>query len=170
MLQTKHNFIPKLSLLGRNLIGEGSHRRLTSSIKIKIHQEISSNLPSLSCKAIVIERLPSGVFADPFELQHLTQRGGKLHSYPSTNSCTQKDKGHHLLFLFFFAVFTDASAFGDTDLESPTIRANRSIIEIHMDLNPKNNNWELKIQLPLHARYAVCESKILNTFVFFYIN
>lgn len=30
------------------------------------------------CKAIVIERLPSGVFADPFELQHLTQLDCKL--------------------------------------------------------------------------------------------
>ncbi|CAH1413544.1 unnamed protein product [Lactuca virosa] len=33
------------------------------------------------CKAIVIERLPSGVFADPFELQHLTQLDGCSHIF-----------------------------------------------------------------------------------------
>ena len=59
-------------------------------------------------------------------------------------------------------MFTDASAFGDTDLELPTVRANRSVVEIHMDLGPStlsenNYGWELNIELPLHARYAVCE-------------
>lgn len=61
-----------------------------------------------------------------------------------------------------FAVFTDASAFGDTDLELPTVRANRSVIEIHMDVGSKNG-LELKIELPLHARYAV----ILTLFLYF---
>ncbi|KAI3766398.1 hypothetical protein L2E82_16455 [Cichorium intybus] len=119
--QAKHDSILKVSLLDRKLIGEGSHRRLTSFIKIKNQPQVSS------CEAIVIERLPSGVFVDPFELQHLTQRG----------------------------VFSDASVFGDTDLELPTARANRSIVEVHMDLRYKNkNDLELKIELPLHARYA----------------
>nr|GEX03343.1 phosphatidylinositol-glycan biosynthesis class X protein-like isoform X1 [Tanacetum cinerariifolium] len=123
--------MPRLSVLQRKLIGEGSHRRLTSSIKVENQPEVASKLTSLSCTAIIVERLPSGVFADPFELEHLTQRG----------------------------VFTDASAFGDTDLELPTVRSNRSVVEIHMDLGPstlsKNSNgWELNIELPLHARYA----------------
>ena len=56
--------------LHRNLIGEGSHRRLSSSVRLEI--QVSAQ----SCQAIVIERLPSGVFADPFELQHLVQRKG----------------------------------------------------------------------------------------------
>ncbi|KAI3691990.1 hypothetical protein L6452_31794 [Arctium lappa] len=125
MLQAKHSFVQ------RQLIGEGSHRRLTSSIRIESEPEVLSKLPSLFCKAIVVERLPSGVFADPFELEHLTERG----------------------------VFSDASAFGDTDLELPTVRANRSVVEVHMDLGPSTlfgnkNGWELNIELPLHARYA----------------
>ncbi|PWA51066.1 Glycosylphosphatidylinositol-mannosyltransferase I, PIG-X/PBN1 [Artemisia annua] len=127
----EQNFMPKLSVWQRQLNGDGSHRRLTSSLKIENQPEVSSKLASQSCKAIIVERLPSGVFADPFELEHLTQRG----------------------------VFTDASAFGDTDLELPTVRANRSVVEIHMDLGPSmlsenNNGWELNIELPLHARYA----------------
>ncbi|KAJ0769308.1 putative glycosylphosphatidylinositol-mannosyltransferase I, PIG-X/PBN1 [Helianthus annuus] len=124
----KRNFMPKLSVMQRQLIGEGSHRRLTSSVKIEIQPEVIS---SLSCEAIAIERLPSGVFADPFELEHLTERG----------------------------VFSGASAFGDTDLELPTVRANRSVVEVHVDLSPNSlsgnkNSWELKIEIPLHARYA----------------
>ncbi|KVH88742.1 phosphatidylinositol-glycan biosynthesis class X protein [Cynara cardunculus var. scolymus] len=131
MLQDKHNFVPKLSVLQRRLIGEGSHRLLTSSIRIESQPEVSSKLPSLFCKAIIVERLPSGVFADPFELEHLTELG----------------------------VFMDASAFGDTDLELPTVRANRSVVEVHMDLGPSTlfgnkNGWEFNIELPLHARYA----------------
>lgn len=80
--QTKHKFSPKLSVLQRHLIGEGSHRRLTSSVKIENESKVLSKLPLLSCEAIIVERLPSGVFADPFELQHLTRRGGKILSYP----------------------------------------------------------------------------------------
>lgn len=78
----EQNFMPKLSVWQRQLNGDGSHRRLTSSLKIENQPEVSSKLASQSCKAIIVERLPSGVFADPFELEHLTQRGGKLHSYP----------------------------------------------------------------------------------------
>ncbi|KAI3804518.1 hypothetical protein L1987_26121 [Smallanthus sonchifolius] len=127
----KQNFMAKPSVMQRQLTGEGSHRRLTSSIRIEIQPEVISKLHSLSCEAIVIERLPSGVFADPFELEHLTERG----------------------------VFSGASAFGDTDLELPTVRANRSVVEVHMDLSPNSlsgnkNGLELNIELPLHARYA----------------
>ncbi|KAK1430688.1 hypothetical protein QVD17_13622 [Tagetes erecta] len=127
----KQNFMPKLSVMQRQLIGEGSHRRLTSSIKAEIQPEALSKVHSLSCEAIIIERLPSGVFADPFELEHLTERGA----------------------------FSGASAFGDTDLELPTVRANRSVVEVHVDLSSNllfgnKNGWELDIELPLHARYA----------------
>lgn len=47
--------------------------------------------------------------------------------------------------------------FGDTDLELPTARANRSVVEVHMALDPSTKNeWELNVEIPLHARYAVC--------------
>ncbi|KAK9059392.1 hypothetical protein SSX86_022012 [Deinandra increscens subsp. villosa] len=126
----KQNFMPKLSVIVLQLLGDGSHRRLSSPFKIANQPEVTSKLPSL-CEAVIIARLPSGVFADPFELQHLTERG----------------------------VFSGASAFGDTDLELPTVRANRSVVEVHVDLSPnllsgKKDDWEVNIELPLHARYA----------------
>lgn len=61
---------PRLLRLHRSLIGEGSHRRLSSSIRLE------SEISQQHCEAIIIEKLPSGVFADPFELQHLVQRRG----------------------------------------------------------------------------------------------
>lgn len=82
ILQDNLNLVPRLSVLKRNLIGEGSHRHLSTSIRLNIDPKSITELPTLSCEIITIERLPSGVFADPFELQHLLQRGGKiLHSF-----------------------------------------------------------------------------------------
>lgn len=75
-LQGNVEFSPKLSALHGKLIGEGSHRRLSSTLRLKMSSESIS--PPKSCEVIIVERLPSGVFADPFELQHLVQRGGKL--------------------------------------------------------------------------------------------
>lgn len=74
------NLFIRQSVLQRHLIGEGSHRRLASSIEFHIDEESSSWLPIESCEVLIIERLPSGVFADPFELQHLHQRGGNYYS------------------------------------------------------------------------------------------
>lgn len=77
-LQNNLNNAAKLSILHRNLAGEGSHRHISSAISLHTHPESLSQLPTHFCEVIIIERLPSGVFADPFELQHLHQRGGKL--------------------------------------------------------------------------------------------
>lgn len=130
VLQEKFNIVPKLSVMGRHLIGEGSHRRLSSSIGFKIQPESLSELTLHFCEVIIVERLPYGVFADPFELQHLIQHG----------------------------VFSDASAFGDTNLELPSVQSNRSFVEVHMDVGPNmlsgnKNGLEINIELPLHARY-----------------
>lgn len=77
-LPENHNSMLRLSVVRRDLVGEGSHRRMSTLIKLQSQQLKSlSELLSYSCEFIVIERLPSGVFADPFELQHLAQRGGK---------------------------------------------------------------------------------------------
>lgn len=73
--------LPRLSVLHRSLIGEGSHRHLSSYIRLNVNPKSPMELPIDSCEVIIIERLPSGVFADPFELQHLLQHRGKiLHS------------------------------------------------------------------------------------------
>lgn len=78
VLQDKTDLLPTLSVTHRHLIGEGSHRRLSSSVRFKGPHKSVSELPAHFCEAIIIERLPSGVFADPFELQHLLERGGKF--------------------------------------------------------------------------------------------
>lgn len=75
-LPDKPNILPRLSVLQRNLNGEGSHRHLSSSIRLNIKLDSISELHPHKCQVILIERLPSGVYADPFELQHLLQRGG----------------------------------------------------------------------------------------------
>ncbi|KAK7287228.1 hypothetical protein RIF29_00375 [Crotalaria pallida] len=123
-----HDFVLRLSALKRDLIGEGSHRRVSTLIKFQTKQSKSlSGLFSFSCEFIIIERLPSGVFADPFELQRLVQRG----------------------------VFNDIAVFGDTNLELLSFLSNRSAVEIHLDVDPKTllQPTDITIDLPLHARY-----------------
>ncbi|XP_062147187.1 uncharacterized protein LOC133854923 isoform X2 [Alnus glutinosa] len=131
ILQDNLNLVPRLSVLKRNLIGEGSHRHLSTSIRLNIDpKSITELLPTLYCEVIIIERLPSGVFADPFELQHLLQRG----------------------------VLNNVAVFGDTNLELPSFLSNRSAVEVHMDVSPNllsrhKNGLDINIELPLHARY-----------------
>ncbi|ESW07986.1 hypothetical protein PHAVU_009G009200 [Phaseolus vulgaris] len=128
VLPDKHDLVWRLSDLKRNLTGEGSHRSVSTLIKFQSQQLKSlSELLSYSCEFIIIERLPSGVFADPFELQHLVQRG----------------------------VFSDVAVFGDTNLELPSFLSNRSAVEIHLVVDPNilQEPTDVKIELPLHARY-----------------
>ncbi|PIN05849.1 hypothetical protein CDL12_21610 [Handroanthus impetiginosus] len=130
VITDKNHVMPALSELERRIIGEGSHRRLSSSIRFKLQPELKSELTAHSCEVIIIERLPSGVFADPFELQHLVQRG----------------------------VFTDAAVFGDTNLELPSFCANRSVVEVHMSIPSKvlsryEDDLDVNVEVPLHARY-----------------
>lgn len=55
------------TLQHREVAGEGSHRHLLTTIGLR-----QSHLHEL----VIVERLPLGVFADPFELQSLQQRRG----------------------------------------------------------------------------------------------
>ncbi|ESQ39832.1 hypothetical protein EUTSA_v10000976mg [Eutrema salsugineum] len=107
----------------RNITGEGSHRHLLTSIKLlPLHSQSQFN------ELVIVERLPLGVFADPFELQNLQQR----------------------------RAFRDVSVFGDTNLELPSFRSNRSVVEIHVEISSRdyeNENGEISVKLPLHARY-----------------
>ncbi|XP_011070311.1 phosphatidylinositol-glycan biosynthesis class X protein isoform X2 [Sesamum indicum] len=130
VLEDGNCVLPTLSNLHRSVIGEGSHRHLSSSIIFKFQPELKIKLVAHSCEVIMTERLPSGVFADPFELQHLVQRG----------------------------VFSDAAVFGDTNLELPSFRSNRSVVEIHMSIGSKmlsrhHDKFEINCEVPLHARY-----------------
>ncbi|XWS49531.1 hypothetical protein CRYUN_Cryun12cG0011000 [Craigia yunnanensis] len=124
------NLDVRLSVLEHSLVGEGSHRHLSSSIRLQIEADSSPKLPAHFCEVIIIQRLPLGVFADPFELQHLHER----------------------------KVFTNVAVFGDTNLELPSFQSNRSVVEIHLDagsniLSEQKKGLEMNIQLPLHARY-----------------
>ncbi|EHA8591573.1 phosphatidylinositol-glycan biosynthesis class X protein [Cocos nucifera] len=120
-----------LADLHRHLSGEGSHRHVVSTLRFVNQSDDVKWLDSHSCEAVLIERLPIGVFADPFELQHLVH-------------CR---------------VFLDAAVFGDSNLELPSVLSNRSIVEIHMDIrNDYLENYETIIQLPLHARYPPLDS------------
>ncbi|KAH9617872.1 hypothetical protein KSS87_018617, partial [Heliosperma pusillum] len=138
-----HTLVSRLLGLERHLIGEGSHRRLSSSIKFSVQQDLSPHFLSQMCEVIIIERLPSGVFADPFELDHILQRG----------------------------VFKDAYVFGDTNLELPSFLSNQSVVEIHLDAAlgasaEQEIVKEIKVEFPLHARYPPLEKSGYSTVKF----
>ena len=78
-----------------------------STVRFNIQLELIAELPIHFCEAIIIEKLPCGTFTDPFELQHLLQRG----------------------------VFMDAVVFGDTNLELSSFHSNRSLVEVHTNVN-----------------------------------
>lgn len=119
--------VPTLSELHRLLVGEGSHRRLLYSVKFGSCQDAMVNfLDGYDANLVIIEKLPNGVFADPFELHHFVER----------------------------KVFLDVAVFGDANLELPSALSNLSAVEIHFDLRPSTSmNCNLVIELPLHARY-----------------
>ncbi|XP_057766115.1 uncharacterized protein LOC130986666 [Salvia miltiorrhiza] len=124
VLEDKNQVLVKS--LSRNVTGEGSHRWLSSSIRLKLKHKLTAH----SCVVVIIERLPSGVFTDPFELQHFVQR----------------------------SVFTDAAVFGDTNLELPSFRSNQTVVEIHMSIDSRvvsrdEHESEVNLKVPLHARY-----------------
>nr|CAB3466379.1 unnamed protein product [Digitaria exilis] len=126
--------VPALSELRRQLVGEGSHRRLVYSLKFGACQDAMVNfLDGHDAHLVIVEKLPNGVFADPFELQHFVER----------------------------KVFLDVAVFGDTNLELPSALSNRSAVEIHFDLKPSTSiNFDIVIDLPLHARYPVRSYKL----------
>jgi len=71
--------VPTLSELHRQLVGEGSHRRLVYSVKFGACQDAMVNfLDGYDAHLVITEKLPNGVFADPFELQHFVERKGEF--------------------------------------------------------------------------------------------
>jgi phosphatidylinositol glycan class X len=70
--------VPVLSEVHRQLVGEGSHRRLVYSVKFgNCEDDAVKFLDGYDANLVIIEKLPSGVFADPFELQHFVERKGE---------------------------------------------------------------------------------------------
>jgi phosphatidylinositol glycan class X len=69
--------VPTVSEMHRQLVGEGSHRRLVYSVKFdNCRDAMAKFLDGHDANLVIIEKLPSGVFADPFELQHFVERKG----------------------------------------------------------------------------------------------
>ncbi|CAL4904921.1 unnamed protein product [Urochloa decumbens] len=132
--------VPTLSELHWQLVGEGSHRRLVYSMKFGACQDAMINfLGGYDAHLVIIEKLPNGVFADPYELQHFVER----------------------------KVFLDVAVFGDTNLELPSVLSNRSAVEIHFDLRPSTlSNSNLVVDLPLHARYPPLNASGYTTIEF----
>lgn len=69
-----------------------------------------------------------------------------------------------MIYVRLDAVFADAAVFGDTNLELPSVVSNRSIVEVHMSVDynivsGQNNGLEINVEVPLHARYQVCEKE-----------
>ena len=159
------NLVMGLSVQQRALIGDGSHRHLSSSIRFNI-PELVAELPIPFCEAIIIEKLPHGIFADPFELQHLLQRGGKILILSFSDTSEHSSPFPRFLSQTTCAVFMDAAVFGDTNLELPSVRSNRSLVEVHMDVELNNtfsrrkDGFEINIDLPLHIRYPVSEKEL----------
>ncbi|PKA52604.1 hypothetical protein AXF42_Ash001585 [Apostasia shenzhenica] len=117
-----------ISSLLRHLVGEGYHRQLVTTMVFCHHPEFSHWIKDHFCVGVIVERLPIGVFADPFELQHLAMHGA----------------------------FLGASVLGDTNLELPSALSNRSVVEIHFEV--WSDNIKIVLQLPLHARYPPLDS------------
>lgn len=106
----------------RKLIGNGAHRELSSSITIRLEK-------SKACHIVIVEKLPSGVFADMFELGGLVARGA----------------------------YIDAVIYGDHNLEMPSLHSSESIVVLHTSIDSNTPHLEhllqAKVLLPLHARY-----------------
>ncbi|KAE8818868.1 phosphatidylinositol-glycan biosynthesis class X protein [Hordeum vulgare] len=132
--------VPALSEVHRQLVGEGSHRRLIYSVKFGNSKDgMVQFLDGYDASLVLIEKLPRGVFADPFELQHFVER----------------------------KVFLDVAVFGDTNLELPSALSNWSAVEIHFDLKPSTSmGYNLVIELPLHARYPPLDASDYATVEF----
>lgn len=68
--------MPLLSAMWRHLDGDGSHRRLISSMRFEFPPDGARELDAYYCEIVQIESLPTGVFADSFELHRLVHNGG----------------------------------------------------------------------------------------------
>eukprot|EP01018_Ginkgo_biloba_P021669 Gb_37347 [translate_table: standard] len=122
----------KMIDLHRKLNGKGAHRQLSSIMKFNFQWNHSHESDAPFCEIVMMQRLQPGIFADPFELQHLVHRGALNAAY----------------------------VYGDVNLELPSHHSHQSIVEVHAAINVDSTLWsqknievELKIDLPLHARY-----------------
>ncbi|KAG5047903.1 hypothetical protein JHK85_009006 [Glycine max] len=74
---------------------------------------------------------------------------------PSGSSCGFVLRLSDLKRTLIGEVFSDVAVFGDTNLELPSFLSNRSAVEIHLLVDPNilQEPTDIKMELPLHARY-----------------
>jgi hypothetical protein len=66
----------------RILVGNGAHRTLQSVVTVALDSGRTIESQQPHCYLRILERLPTGVFADQYELQGLRRRGGKcIHGF-----------------------------------------------------------------------------------------
>lgn len=71
--------VPMLSKLRRQLVGEGSHRRIVYYMDFGACEGAMVNfLDRYDAHLVIFEKLPDGVFADPFELYHFVELRGEI--------------------------------------------------------------------------------------------
>jgi len=61
----------------RRLVGSGAHRTLISVVTVSASSGLVQRR-SETCRLRLVERLPTGIYADQFELQGIQRRGGIL--------------------------------------------------------------------------------------------
>lgn len=119
--------------LERTLVGNGAHRTLQSVVTVALHSGHTIESQQPHCYLRILERLPTGVFADQYELQGLRRRG----------------------------VVKEAFVYGDKNLERPALLSGQSIVDVHVTLLKEQSKQssqvplllQAKVSVPLHARY-----------------
>ncbi|CAK9219279.1 unnamed protein product [Sphagnum troendelagicum] len=117
----------------RILVGNGAHRTLQSVVTVALHSGRTIESQQPHCYLRILERLPTGVFADQYELQGLRRRG----------------------------VVKEAFVYGDKNLEQPALLSAQSIVDVHVTLLKEQSKQssqvplllQAKVSVPLHARY-----------------
>jgi hypothetical protein len=119
----------------RILVGNGAHRTLQSVVTVALDSGRTIESQQPHCYLRILERLPTGVFADQYELQGLRRRG----------------------------VVKEAFVYGDKNLERPALLSAQSIVDVHVTLLKEQSKQssqvplllQAKVSVPLHARYPV---------------
>jgi phosphatidylinositol glycan class X len=117
----------------RTLVGNGAHRTLQSVVTVALQSRRTIESQQPHCYLRILERLPTGVFADQYELQGLRRRG----------------------------VVKEAFVYGDKNLERPALLSAQSIVDVHVTLLKEQSKQssqvplllQAKVSVPLHARY-----------------
>lgn len=126
----------------------GFHGKVTYTVQLP--QAVASD----TCKFTVLQLLPAGVYADPYELQNLV----------TTN--TQKEGGRLLSVKVFGLVDVEKI---ETDCGHTLLSVSAQCVAAQMQVVSHHGDMQMKLTVPLHARYPApqkCRASGLFTFLF----